>query len=939
MKEIPKRYEPKEYEEKWANQWVEKKSFASLPNEKEPYSIAIPPPNVTGVLHMGHALNNVLQDIIIRVHTAMKKNPMWMPGTDHGGIATQNVVEKMLHKEGKTRHDLGREKFLERMWNWKEESGGTIISQLKRLGCGCDWDRLRFTMDEQCSEAVREAFKRLADKKLIYRGSRMINWCPRCQTALADIEVEYEEKDSHLWYIRYPYSEGEGYVVVATTRPETMLGDTAVAVNPKDERFAGIIGKTVKLPLTSREIPVVADEFVDMEFGTGCVKVTPAHDPNDEEIGVRHNLDEKVGRFVIIDRDGKMTPAVPEKHVGLDRFECRKQVVNDLKDHELIEKIENYHHAVGTCYRCSTVIEPLQQLQWFLKMKEMAAAAAVATREGKVRFYPESWSKPYLNWLDNMKDWCLSRQIWWGHQIPIWYCGKCDGDKIFITFNEEFYAKHEKAIHTKASYTELKEYLSHEEIIKNADYIYVSEDAKPIVATETPDKCDSCGDKNILQDPDVLDTWFSSALWPFSTLGWPKNNKELKYYYPTNVLVTGHEILYLWVARMVMMGLEMAGDIPFSCVNIHGIIRDEFGNKMSKSKGNVIDPLGIIDVYGTDALRFSLAKSAVPGRDIQLSEDDFIGARNFCNKLWNATRLILSNIEIKELKEPDINKLELADKWILYQANKFTEDIKKGYLEFNNAYTARQAYEFIWKYFCDWYLELAKIRLYSKGQDRESVETVLITVLMRILNLMHPIMPFISSQLWEYLAEEIKLPSADIMDFNGFDVVDYGIDIGDVEKMNKLMEVISGIRNIRGENAIQPSVKLKAKIKTSDEEEKLINEYVEYIKILGGLREIKIGVDIERESQDAVAVTGNISVFVTLPEELKKQEKIRLEKKIIEMRKQVDFAHNKLRNRDFVGKAPVEIVDRAKNKSELLEKELEKLEVTFAELNGVKKEK
>ncbi len=924
MKEIPKRYDPKQYEKKWADSWVKNKTFASKPDVKAQYSIVIPPPNVTGVLHMGHALNNVLQDIIIRVHKIMKKNTMWMPGTDHGGIATQNVVEKMLLAEGKTRHDLGRKKFLERMWGWKDESGGTIINQLKRIGCGCDWERLRFTMDEQCSLAVKEAFMRLFNEGLIYRGNRMTNWCPRCRTVLADVEVEHEERDSHLWYIKYPFVNGDGCMTVATTRPETMLGDTAVAVNPEDERYKNLIGKKIRLPLTDREIPVIADEFVDREFGTGCVKVTPAHDPNDSEIGKRNNLE----KVVVIDVKGKMTSDAGKSYAGLERLECRAKVIEDLKAQGILKKVENYRHAVGTCYRCNTVIEPLETLQWFLKMKDMADMAADAGRTGRVQFFPSNWLKLYLSWLDNINDWCLSRQIWWGHRIPIWYCGKCDGDNIDVFLKEG----------RNETYSELRKYSSRNEILNNADSIHITEKARPIVNSTAPDTCPVCQSRELIQDPDVLDTWFSSALWPFSTLGWPDENKDIKYYYPTKVLVTGHEILYLWVARMVMMGLKMAGDVPFDSVNIHGIIRDEHGSKMSKSKGNVIDPLEIIEVYGTDSLRFALAKSAVPGRDIQLSDDDFIGARNFCNKLWNATRLILSDIRIKKLTPPEMDKLELVDKWILYETAKFTEEIKRGYLEFNNAYTARQIYDFTWKYFCDWYLELAKIRLYSNESGKQNVEVILINILVKILNLIHPIMPFISSQLWDYLKEEVELPADDILNYNGFELKDYTISEDEVKKMNKLMEIISCIRNIRGENNIQPKIMLKAKIKASGEDEKVIKNYIEYVKVLGGLNDVEVGSGLEKRPGDTVSVAGQVSIFISLPEELRAQEIHRLERRIREIKGQIELSNKKLRNRDFIEKAPKEVVEVARKRAENFLQEFEKLEKTLTDLkNNTKK--
>lgn len=926
MKEIAKRYNPKEYEEKWAAFWVAEKVFASKPDGRKPYTIVIPPPNVTGVLHMGHALNNVLQDIIIRFNKINNKNTLWMPGTDHGGIATQNVVEKILLKEGKTRHDLGREQFLNRMWAWKEESGDTIINQLKRLGCGCDWDRLRFTMDEGCSKAVQAAFIRLFEEGLIYRGNRMINWCPRCHTALSDIEVEHEEKESHLWYIKYPFSRGKKYVTVATTRPETMLGDTAVAVNPKDKRYKDFIGKTVKLPLTDREIPVIGDEFVDMEFGTGAVKVTPSHDPNDRGIAERHPEIEQ--KYVVIDRDGKMTLLAGDKYAGLGRFECRKKIIADLKS--LLEKTEDYTHAVGVCCRCSSIIEPLDSLQWFLNMEEMSKAAADATRDGSVKFFPASWAKPYLNWLDNLKDWCLSRQIWWGHRLPIWYCLKCNGDDIFIHFNEEYYSKHEDVLSSGAAYNELIKIISKSEIFENVYNVHINEKVKPFTDSG---KCPDCGSSDIIQDPDVLDTWFSSALWPFSTFGWPDDNEDLKYYYPTDVLVTGHEILYLWVARMVMMGLKLKNDIPYHNVYIHGIIRDEYGNKMSKSKGNVVDPIETIEAYGTDSLRFLLAKAAVPGRDIQLSDDDFIGARNFCNKLWNASRLVINNMTIKELTRPDCKKMELADKWILKELAGFTAKIKKGYEEFNNAHSARQIYEFTWKYYCDWYIELAKISLYSIPEKKETAEKVLLTVLLRILSMLHPIMPFITSQIWEHIKEIVKLPCDNILDFNGFDDLNYDFDNTELNSMNTLMDIISGIRNIRGENKIQPSVKLKVSIKADKNMLKLIDQYDDYIKVLGGVEELRTGEDLEKDENDAMAIIGKISVYVALPSEMKEQEQERIEKRIHEIKKLVDNAKKKLRNRDFMEKAPKEVVDAAKKRAEGYLHELKKIEKTMDMIN------
>ncbi len=876
MKEIPKRYAPEDYEKKWADKWLREKTFSSVPDERKPYTIVIPPPNVTGVLHMGHALNNVLQDIIIRFRRITGFNSMWLPGTDHGGIATQNVVEKMLLEEGLTRHDLGREKFLERMWRWKDESGGSIIGQLQRLGCGCDWDRLRFTMDPECSRAVKEAFIRLYEKGMIYRGEYMINWCPRCSTALSDIEVEHQEEKSSLWYIKYPLKGSPGeYVSVATTRPETMLGDTAVAVNPDDKRYSSLAGKKLLLPVIGRELEIISDSFVDSGFGTGAVKVTPGHDPNDFEMGRRHGLE----TVRVIDENARMTDEAGV-FSGMDRYECRKKLVERLKDEGLIEKIEDYRLSAGRCYRCSTVIEPLISEQWFLKMKPLAEKALKASREGKVSFVPASWEKPYLNWLENIHDWCISRQIWWGHRIPVYYCS--------------------------------------------------NEECPPVAAFEMPDKCPGCGSGDITQDEDVLDTWFSSALWPFSTLGWPDEGKDLKYYYPTDVLVTGHEILYLWVARMVMMGLEMMGEAPFENVDIHGIIRDEHGNKMSKSKGNVIDPLVIIEEFGTDALRFALAKSAVPGRDIQLSDDDFTGARNFSNKLWNAARLILANVEADDFGPLDETEdLELADRWILAQAERYAGETEKAYREFNTARACRLMYEFTWSLFCDWYLELVKLRLYGSKPGGKTARKVLLNVLIRILGILHPVMPFITSQLWEYISAEAELPSESPLDYNCFSSPELEGTEEAMEKMKLIIDVVSGIRNIRGESGIQPSAGIRGAVRVSGAALDIINSHSDYIKLLAGLNEFEAGVDIKRGASDSVAVCGAATVYVRLPEELRKQEISRLSKRIKEVQGLLENANRKLSNRDFTSRAPEEVVEKARERAASFENELEKLEKTL----------
>ncbi|MEA3505978.1 MAG: valine--tRNA ligase, partial [Elusimicrobiota bacterium] len=848
-----------------------------------PYTIVIPPPNVTGVLHMGHALNNVLQDILIRVHKIKGRNPMWMPGTDHGGIATQNVVERKLLAENKTRHDLGREKFLEKVWRWKDETGGTIIKQLKRLGCGCDWQRLAFTMDEGRSAAVNEAFIRLYNKGLIYRGEYMTNRCPRCETALSDIEVKHRQKRGSLWYIKYPFKEDSSkFAIVATTRPETMLGDTAVAVNPDDRRYKDLVGKKIILPLAGREIEIIEDGFVDPEFGTGMVKVTPAHDPNDFEMGRRHNLE-----FIkVIGNDARMTEEAGVEFKGMTREECRREVIKKLKEKKFLKDSETYTHSVGECYRCSTEIEPLMSRQWFVKMKPLAEKALESAEKGEIKFTPRHWEKPYINWLENLHDWCISRQIWWGHRFPVYYCGD----------------REEKG-------------------------------CEPMVAKTAPAKCPNCGGTDIFQEEDVLDTWFSSALWPFSTLGWPRRTPELKYYYPTQVLVTGHEILYLWVARMVMMGLEMMGEVPFENVNIHGIIRDSKGNKMSKSMGNVIDPMDIINQYGTDALRFAIAKAAVPGRDIQIDDDDFKSARNFCNKIWNATRLILSNIDIDKLRLPEADEMELADKWILSELNNFAQMIEKSYLDYNNANTARLIYDFTWKYYCDWYLETAKLRLYSEDKkEKEIAQNVLLEVLLRLLSLMHPVMPFISSQLWEYIAGELDLDWKDPMGINGFTRRDYGIDASETEKMNKLMEIVSGIRNIRGETNIDPSVKLAAGIKAAGSDLELVKNHTEYLTLLAGLEKVEAGPDIKREPGAAVTVAGSVTVYISLPEKLKKEEIKRLKKQIEEIRGYIAKNKKKLENKGFVENAPEDIISGVKEKTAGMDEKITKLEKNLKEM-------
>jgi len=895
--DIPTKYNPKVTEKKWYDFWLEKKYFHSEPRpEMKPYTIVIPPPNITGSLHMGHALNNILQDILIRLKRMQGYNALWLPGTDHGGIATQNVLEKELLSQGLTREKLGREKFLERMWEWRSEVGNTILEQLKRLGCSCDWERTRFTMDSVCERAVLEAFVYLYGKGLIYRGEYIVNWCPRCQTALSDIEVEHEEVRGKLWYIKYPLKSsksGVSFVMVATTRPETMLGDTAVAVNPKDKRYKELIGSEVILPIMDRAIPIVADGFVDSAFGSGAVKVTPAHDPDDFKIAQRHNLPS----VKVINEQGRMTEA-SGKYQGKDRFECRKELVEELKEKGYLEKIEDYNYSIGHCYRCQTILEPLVSEQWYLKTGEMAKRAIEASRKKRVRLVPENWTKPYLNWLEELHDWCISRQIWWGHRIPVWYCQK---------------------------------------------------GCSPVAAVERPERCPECGNSNLVQDPDVLDTWFSSALWPFSTFGWPRKkdrvpNKaksekvinDLDYYYPTSVLVTGYEILYLWVARMVMMGLTLMDDIPFSDVYIHGIVRDAKGRKMSKSIGNVIDPLGTVEKYGTDALRFAMACGGVMGRDVQLSEDNFRAGRNFANKTWNASRLVLMNLEGFKLPTgtPTQNvsireRLTLPDRWILEQYSRAIEEVTIAFEEYDISKAARLLYEFIWSKFCDWYLELAKMRLYGqKESEKEVAQFVLIYVLVGTLKLLHPIMPFITEDIWHLLnsispanrEESIMVAPWPLPGREGRDE-------DAVEEMGLVIDVISQVRNVRSVMRIPHAKMVEVFIKPSQRKQKaLLDEHILYIKSLTKAKEVVADKGIKKPEECATAVVGDVEIYVPLKGMIDIHREVeRLSKEIEKIEVELDRTNKKLKNKEFLKKAPSPVVEKVKRQKEEYEITRDKL--------------
>ena len=808
---LDKAYTPHEVEKRWYQYWEDQGLFsAAETSPQKGYSIVIPPPNVTGVLHMGHALNNTLQDILCRYRRLRGDNVLWMPGTDHAGIATQNVVEKKLAAEGTDRHQLGRDKFIESVWEWRKKYGGEIINQLKRLGASCDWQRERFTMDEGLSLAVRKVFVELYRQGLIYQGDYIINWCHRCHTALADLEVEHEERDGHLYHIRYPFTGDNGAIVVATTRPETMLGDTAVAVHPDDDRYHGIPSETVILPLMDREIPLIKDGYVDMSFGTGGLKITPAHDPNDFEIAIRHNLP----AIKVIGDDGKMT-AEAGKFEGLDRFDARQAVIEALTEKDLLEKIETYKHSVGHCYRCQTMIEPNLSRQWFVKAKPLANKAIEAVRSGQTRIIPDTWVKTYYDWMENIRDWCISRQIWWGHQIPAWTCETC------------------------------------KEIV---------------VAMEAPSTCPECGGKKLVQETDVLDTWFSSALWPFSTMGWPEKTPLLKTFYPTSVLVTAFDILFFWVARMMMMGIHFMKDVPFGDVYVHALVRDEHGKKMSKSTGNVIDPLTVIEQYGTDAFRFTLAAFAAQGRDVKMSEKRIEGYRHFVNKLWNAARFALMHID-RPHEEINAGALSLPDRWILARLQHVTRTVAEAIdsYRFNDAASA--AYNFVWHEFCDWYLEAIKPALYEKeGPEKRAVTlSVLWRVMHDTLILLHPFMPFITEEIWHTLpgTRDSIMKAVFPANRQGSPALDDGEQAE--SDMALLIELITAVRNIRGEMNISPSKNLAAVVQTPDENmNALIEQHQDLIINLARLDDLEVDRGAARPKFSATAVVGAATVFVPM---------------------------------------------------------------------------
>ena len=880
---LTKGYEPHEVERKWYQYWETNGSFNAREEDDAPsYSIVIPPPNVTGVLHMGHALNITLQDILCRYRRLRGDNVLWMPGTDHAGIATQNVVERKLAEEGTDRHALGREKFIEAVWQWREKYGSAIINQLKRLGASCDWPRERFTMDSGLSQAVRKVFVQLYEEGLIYRGDYIINWCHRCHTALADLEVEHEDVDGHLYHIRYPFIGAEGSIVVATTRPETMLGDTAVAINPEDERYADLTAAQVTLPLMERAIPIIRDSYVDLEFGTGALKVTPAHDPNDFEIGRRHELPS----VKVIGDDGIMTEDAG-RFAGLDRFACREAVVEALREQGLLEKIEPLQHSVGHCYRCKTVVEPNLSTQWFVKVKPLAEKAIAAVETGQTTIVPANWTQTYYDWMLNIRDWCISRQIWWGHQIPAWTCEACG--EIMVTM-------------------------------------------------EDPTTCAKCGDGRLVRETDVLDTWFSSALWPFSTMGWPEQTNLLKTFYPTATLVTGFDILFFWVARMMMMGLHFMNDVPFRDVYVHALVRDEHGKKMSKSKGNVIDPLNVIDVYGTDAFRFTLTAFAAQGRDIKMSEKRVEGYRNFINKLWNAARFALMHLD-QEAELPAKDRQSIPDRWIISRLHRLIKETGKALDEYRFNDAAATLYQFVWHEFCDWYLEAIKPSLYgNQGQERQQATMgVLYRVLHDILILLHPIIPFVTEEIWE------KLPGTqgEIMQ-NRFPADataagDLAEDPAAEAAMRLIMDTITGIRNIRGEMNIAPAMQLTATVQAEGAEvRRRLQDHQDLVSNLARLEALTIASVGEKPKAAATSVIEGATIFVSLEGIIDfGQEAARLKKEIGKIDTELAALNKKLGNEDFLNKAPAAVVEKVKNQQATFTEKRGALETHLARIEAL----
>ena len=878
MDQLEKIYSPKEVEERWGKYWDENRLFhGDETSTKKPFSIVIPPPNVTGSLHMGHAFNNTLQDVLARWKRMLGFEVLWQPGTDHAGIATQNVVERQLHAKGINRQEIGREEFIKRVWKWREESGGTINHQLSKLGSSLDWERDRFTMDEGLSKAVREVFVSLYEDGLIYKGDYIINWCPRCTTALSDLEVEHQETQGHLYNIKYQFKNSKNSLTIATTRPETLLGDSAVAVNPKDERYQSMIGETLILPLLGRELPLIGDNYVDSSFGSGALKVTPAHDPNDFELGRRHDLE----LINVMNPDGSMNEAAGPLYQGLDRFTCRQKLVENLKIQNFLESIEEHTHSVGHCYRCHTVVEPYVSTQWFVKTKPLAKSAIEAVKSGRIHIVPKLWENTYFNWMENIRDWCISRQIWWGHQIPAWNCPACK---------------------------------------------------KITVARETPKVCSHCEEGDLIQEVDVLDTWFSSALWPFSTLGWPEQTQTLNKFYPTSVLCTGFDILFFWVARMIMMGIRFMDNIPFHSVYIHALIRDSEGQKMSKTKGNVIDPLTMMDKYGTDALRFTLAAFAAQGRDIKLSEERIEGYRNFCNKLWNASRFVLMNLDGYDGTYKLIPNEErpASHRWILSRLNEACREVNHALEEFKFNDAASSIYKFVWNEYCDWFLELSKPHLYG-GNDRKETQNILVYVLGNCLRLLHPFMPFITEEIHS------KLPgtTGSMMEDTFPEYKENNVDLEAEKTFSTVINVIDCVRNVRGEMNLNPGLNLDLLIRTRhDHEVTTLNNNTQYINSLGRANLIKSGPTVKKPRVSISSVCGEMDIFIPLEGKINfTEEKNRVEKELNKIEKDIIVLAKKLSNKNFIDKAPPEVIEKDSQRKKILSEKQARLKIHLETVN------
>ncbi|MBE6886389.1 MAG: valine--tRNA ligase [Ruminococcaceae bacterium] len=869
-RELEKIYSPADTEEKTYQFWLDGGYFHAEPDSKKtPYTIVMPPPNITGQLHMGHALDNTLQDVLIRFRRMQGYSALWLPGTDHASIATEAKIVEAMKKEGLTKEDLGREKFLERAWAWKETYGNRITAQLRKMGSSCDWDRERFTMDEGCSAAVREVFCRLYEKGLIYRGERIINWCPHCLTSISDAEVEYEEKPGHFWHIRYPFADGSGYLVLATTRPETLLGDTAVAVHPDDERYQHLIGKELVLPCVGRKIPVIADTYVEKDFGTGAVKITPAHDPNDFEVGLRHDLP-----IINVMTDDAHINENGGEYCGMTAAEARVAIVERLDREGFLEKIEEHTHNVGTCYRCHTVVEPRVSMQWFVKMEPLAKPAIEAVRTGKTKFVPERFDKIFYNWMENIKDWCISRQLWWGHRIPAWYCEDC---------------------------------------------------GELIVSRTDPDTCPKCGSKKLRQDPDTLDTWFSSALWPFSTLGWPEKTPELEYFYPTNTLVTGYDIIFFWVARMIFSGVEQMGETPFDTVYIHGIVRDAQGRKMSKSLGNGIDPLGVIAEYGADALRFTLATGNSPGNDMRFSEEKVRASRNFANKLWNAARFVLMNMGDKEIVGLPAT-FTAEDKWILSKYNTLIKEVTDNLEKFELGLAVAKLYDFIWDILCDWYIELAKIRLNAGGETADAALQVLVYVFRGTVTLLHPFMPFITEEIWQALPHE-----GDTIMTSPWPVWSEEFHFpGEEGDFEKLLEAIRGIRNRRSEMNVPNSRKARVLIETKFA--KTFEEGAPFLCRLAYASEVQVADKVEADGAVTV-ITESARIFMPMDDLIDKAKELeRLNRELAACKKDQAMLSGKLSNENFVSRAPAAVVETERQRLAGVEEKIKGLEQSIAAL-------